>query len=110
MIIEHRTYTLQAGKVGQYLDAYGKSGLELHEGHLGNCVGHYYSEAGMLNQLVMLWQFDDWNQRMERKKRLDADPAWQKLLNEGLAPVVNTIETKLVSPSPFWEPNWLRAR
>jgi len=30
----------------------------------------------------MMWAFDDFNQRMERKAKLDVDPKWSKLLNE----------------------------
>jgi hypothetical protein len=108
MLIEHRTYTLKPGKAGEYLRNYGEAGFAIHEGHLGNCVGQYYSEAGKLNQIIALWQFDDWNQRMERKARLDADPRWQKLLNEGLAPLVTSIETSIVTPTLMWRPKWMR--
>lgn len=104
MIIEHRTYTIQPGKVGEYWSNYGADGFALHEGHLGKCVGQYHSEAGRLNQLVMMWQFDGFDQRMERKATMDADPKWQELLHGGLAPLVNSIETKLLVPSPFWTP------
>ena len=41
---------------------------------------------------------------MERKAKLDADPAWAKLLNEELVPRVEGIETKLLIPNSFWSP------
>jgi hypothetical protein len=102
MIIEHRTYSIRLGEVGNYLDAYGEDGFALHEGHLGKCVGHYRSEVGPQSQLVMMWAFDDFNQRMERKAKLDADPAWTRLLNEELVPRVEGIDTKLLIPNTFW--------
>ena len=52
----------------------------------------------------MMWPFDDFNQRMERKAELDADPNWAKLLNELLVPRVEGIDTKLLIPNTFWLP------
>ena len=104
MIIEHRTYSIRMGEVPNYLNAYEKDGFERHEGFLGKCVGHYRSEVGQQSQLVMMWAFDDFNQRMERKAALDADPAWSKVLNEELVPRVEAIETKLLIPNNFWSP------
>lgn len=106
MIVEHRTYTLQAGAVGPYQEDYGPEGLALHEGHLGTCVGHYHCELGTLNQIVMMWQFDSWEQRMQRKAKLDADPEWRDLLISKLAPKVQSIESKLLIP---WQP-WVDTR
>ena len=104
MIIEHRTYSIRMGELGNYVQAYGEEGLAIHEGHLGKCVGHYRSEVGPQSQMVMMWAFDDFNQRMERKAQLDADPAWAKILNEELVPRVEAIETKLLIPNGFWSP------
>lgn len=104
MIIEHRTYSIRVGEMGNYLNAYGQDGFDLHEGYLGKCVGHYHSEVGAQSQLVMMWAFDDFNQRMDRKAKLDADPAWSRLLNEELIPRVEAIDTKLLIPNAFWSP------
>ncbi|MGB0629179.1 MAG: NIPSNAP family protein [Alphaproteobacteria bacterium] len=43
-------------------------------------VGHYHSEVGTQSQLVMMWAFDAFNQRMDRKAKLDANPAWSREL------------------------------
>lgn len=52
----------------------------------------------------MMCAFDDFNQRMERKAALDADPAWFSLLKEELVPRVEAIDTKLLIPNKFWSP------
>jgi hypothetical protein len=100
--IEHRTYTLKPGATHRYLEIYGAEGFAIHETH-APCVGFYTTEAGALFQLVSLWQFDSFEQRLERRAALNARPDWRERM-EALSPLVDRIESKLLLPAPFWRP------
>ncbi|MGE0737116.1 MAG: NIPSNAP family protein [Alphaproteobacteria bacterium] len=98
--IEHRTYTLKPAKVQQYLDTLGADGFAMIETH-APCVGFYRTEAGALNQLISMWQFDSFEQRMERRAELAARPDWRKKVGP-LADFVERIESKLLFCVPFY--------
>lgn len=97
--IEHRIYTLKPGSTQRYLEIYGADGFAIHETH-APCVGFYYTEAGALFQLISLWQFDSFEQRLERRAELNAKADWRALMAE-LAPFVDRIESKFLLPAPF---------
>src|SRR5689334_14136706 len=102
MFIEHRTYTIQPGRLQEYLDIYGKSGWEAHNAH-SQCLGHYYTDAGAMNRVISMWQYDSLEDRAERGKRLRADPVWQAAFSK-FAPLVVDLQSNLLLPSPFWTP------
>lgn len=101
--IEHRIYTLKSGATQRYLELYSAEGFAVHETH-APCVGFYYSEAGALSQLVSLWQFDSFEQRLERRAALNARPDWRARM-ERMSPLVDRIESKFLLPAPFWRPS-----
>ncbi|CAM5463494.1 NIPSNAP family protein [Eoetvoesiella caeni] len=102
MFIEHRTYAIQPGKLQEYLNVYGEFGWEAHSNHTP-CKGHYYTEAGAMNRVISLWQYDSLADRAERGKQLRADPRWQDAFAK-IAPLVMDIQSNLLLPSPFWSP------
>jgi hypothetical protein len=97
--IEHRIYTLKPGTTRQYLEIYGSDGFAIHETH-APCVGFYYTEAGALFQLISLWQFDSFEQRLERRAELNARADWRARM-EKLSPLVDRIESKFLLLAPF---------
>ncbi len=100
MFIEHRTYTIQPGKLREYLDTYGKLGWEVH-GQNMPCVGHYYTDVGAMNRVVTMWQYDSLEDRTQRSTKLMADPRWKEALSK-IAPLVTNLQSDLLLPSPFW--------
>ena len=100
MFIEHRTYSLKPGALSQYFSGFGDRGFELHE-MMAPCLGWYYSEAGQLFQMVSLWHYDSFAQRLKRRARMYAMPEWRALMSS-VQPYVNSIENRLVLPVPFW--------
>jgi NIPSNAP len=97
--IEHRIYTLKPGATQRYLDLYGAEGLAIHETH-APCVGFYYTEAGALFQLISMWQFDSFEQRLERRATLNARADWKERF-EAVSPFVERIESKFLMLAPF---------
>ena len=100
MFVEERTYTLQPGKVADYLSAYAKDGLDVQRGHLGNLIGYFTTEIGPLNQIVHMWGYDSLGDRQERRAALYADPRWQNYLPTVL-PWLVAQESRILVPTSF---------
>lgn len=103
-VIEHRTYWITPGRLAEYLEAYGTAGYPIQKRYLGECcVGSYLTEVGVVPEMTMLWRFASLDERMARKAENDRDADWQRLMRTGLAPNVDRIVTKAVTPAPYWE-------
>ena len=100
MIVEFRTYTLHPGQVGEFLRIYCAEGLEVQTRILGNLLGYYTTEAGMLNQLVHLWGYQSFEDRLIRRAQLLADAGWQRYLKL-VMPLIHTQESKILLPTSF---------
>jgi hypothetical protein len=103
MIVEMRTYTLHPGKVGQYLALYQAEGLATQTRILGKLVGYYSTEIGDVNQVVHLWAYDSFEERMKRRGALFADPTWLAYIPK-IAPMLISQESKILNPAKFSPP------
>ena len=103
MIVEMREYTLHAGKVPEYLQLYEREGLSIQREILGHMVGYYTTEVGpAVNQIVHLWAYDNFEDRLRRRARLAADPGWQSYLQK-MRPMLAAQRNRLLRPAPFFE-------
>ena len=100
MIVEQRTYTSHAGKAGAYVKAYEAEGLAIQRPILGNMVGYFTTDIGVLNQVIHLWAYQDLQDRTERRARLLADAGWQAYMVK-VQPLVLTQENKILIPAGF---------
>jgi hypothetical protein len=98
MIVEERIYTLQIGKVPEYLKLYAAEGFAVQTRILGNLLGYYQVEFGPQNQIVHLWSYSD---LVDRK--VIGDPDWQAYVKK-IRPLVRYQENKLLIPAPFMQP------
>lgn len=103
MIVEMREYTLQAGKVPEYLRLYQTEGLAIQERILGNMVGYFQTEVGVQNQVVHLWAYRDFADREERRAQLQADEGWRTYVAK-IRPFMVHQESRILRPAPFFEP------
>lgn len=103
MIVEHRMYTLQVGKVNEYLKNYEELGRKLQAEILGPPVGWYYTEVGTLNQIIHMWAYTDFEDRSKRRAELAKNPGWHKYL-ASIQALIITQETKILIPAPFFTP------
>ena len=102
MIVEQRSYTLQPGALPRFLVAYEQYGLPAHQDVYERLVGYYVSETGTLNQIVQLWAFDSFEDRNQRRERLQRDPRWKQYM-EQVAGLVTQQESRLLKPMS-WSP------
>lgn len=103
MIVELREYTLQAGKVPEYLQLYESEGLAIQREILGQLVGYYATEIGTVNEVVHMWAYESFADREQRRARLAADPGWQSYLKK-IRPMIVTQRNRIMKPASFFEP------
>jgi hypothetical protein len=103
MIVEMREYTLHAGQVPEYFKLYEAEGLEIQKRILGHMVGYYASEVGpAVNQVVHLWAYDSFDDRLERRRALAADPGWKAYVAK-MRPMLAAQTNRILTPAPFFE-------
>ncbi len=56
MIIDHRTYVTQHGRLQEFIDRYEKMALGVQQHYLERLVGYFVTDIGPLNQVVHLWR------------------------------------------------------
>jgi len=103
VIVEMREYTLHPGKVPEYLKLYEREGLEIQRRILGRMVGYYSTEIGpSINQIVHLWAYDSLDDRIARRRQLQADPGWQAYVQK-MRPMLAAQTNRILNPAPFFD-------
>jgi len=100
LIVEERIYTLEVGKVPEYLRLYEQEGFAIQTPILGNLIGYFSSEIGDLNLIVHMWGYESFEERTRRRAELMADPGWQAYVAK-VRPLVLRQENRLLIPAPF---------
>ena len=102
MLFEMRTYQLPPSRLKDYLAIYAEKGKSLQCDVLGHLAGCYTTEVGDLNQVIFIWGFSSFEDRMRRRAALANLPAWQAYVAE-VAPLFIRQESRLLMPAPFIE-------
>jgi hypothetical protein len=102
MIVEMRTYTLQPGAAATYIKNYQEEGLAIQRPILGHLVGYYSTEIGPLNQVIHMWGYETFEDRLVRRQKLFADKGWLAYVEKVRALIVSQ-ETKILIPAPFFK-------
>jgi hypothetical protein len=100
MIVEERIYTLYPGKTKVWMDTYEKYGLKIQSEILGNMVGYFSTEFGPLNQIIHMWAYESYEERMRRRGLLFQSEEWLSFLQKVKELIVSQ-ENKLLTPAPF---------
>ena len=100
MLIEMRTYVLQPGSAAKWLEIYEAEAKDVQGDILGNLIGYFYSEVGPLNQIIHMWGYESWDDRIARRTRLFQDERWLAALGK-LRPLIVTQESKILFGAPF---------
>jgi hypothetical protein len=100
VIVEERIYTLEVGKVPEYLRLYEQEGLPIQLPILGNLVGYYSSEIGDLNLIVHLWGYESFEERTRRRAELIANESWKAYVAK-VRPWILRQENRILTPAPF---------
>lgn len=100
MIIDHRTYVTQHGRLQEFIDRYEKMALGVQQHYLERLVGYFVTDIGPLNQVVHLWAYDSLDDRDDRRSRMEKDPAW-KAFKTANAGTFQSQENKILKPVHF---------
>ncbi len=100
MIVDHRTYELQPGRLRDFLALYENEGWPVQRKHLGNLVGFFTTEVGNVNEIVHIWAYEDVADRAKRRAAMAADPAWQAYLQKSRE-FMKHMNNKILVPTSF---------
>jgi hypothetical protein len=100
VIVEERIYTLEVGKVPEYLRLYEAEGLAIQTRILPRMVGYFSTEVGSLNQIVHLWAYEDFEERTRKRAELQVDESWQAYVAK-VRPLILRQENRILVPAPF---------
>jgi NIPSNAP len=99
MIVEMRTYQIQAGKAGEFLKVYQEHGLSIITQY-ARLVGCWTKESGVLNSVVFLWAYEDYGHRSAQRAKLGQDVHWQAFVPMILPYLVHQ-ESVFLNPVAF---------
>jgi hypothetical protein len=100
MVYEERIYTIQPGRMVEYLRNYETLGLPVQMEVLGHLIGFFHTEVGGLNKVVHIWGYDSLDDRLARRATLAAHPDWPAYLEANL-PLIVEQENRVLSPASF---------
>lgn len=101
MIYEKRTYTINPLKMADWLALYQSDATAVQTDHLGQLIGFFFTEIGVVNQVVHIWAYGFG--RSSGAPRADGpDERWQTFSrkNRELA-AVERLESVLMRPTAF---------
>jgi len=99
MILEMRTYQVQAGKAPEFLKIYQDTGLSVITRY-ATLVGCWTKESGVLNSVVFLWGYDDFGHRSAQRAKLAQDPEWVAFV-PSILPFLVHQESVFLNPVSF---------
>jgi hypothetical protein len=100
MILDERTYAIHPEHVTAYLDLYVAEGMALQISHLGDLVGWFTTDAGVVNEVVHMWRYADMGDRERRRVAMEADPAWQAF-RARTSRFVQSMRSRILRPTAF---------
>jgi len=101
MIHELRTYTIQPVKFKDFVAHTAKVGIKLRTKH-SKLVGYWTAEIGELNQVVHLWEYENFDHRTRVRAALAKDKAWNTKYLTRSRPMLQHQESMVLVPADFW--------
>lgn len=99
MIYELRTYTIQVGKLPEYLKLNAEVGRKIRGDSYGKFEGGWTTEFGTLNQYIHLWSYPDLNERDRLRGELQKNDAWTRDYVGRIRPLLLSQQNKILSPA-----------
>jgi hypothetical protein len=100
VIVEERIYRIRTGQIGRYMDLVRSEGIAIQKPILGHLIGYFQTEIGPLSHVVHLWAYRDFEDRLERRRRLAADPRWQAFIPR-LSELIESADNRILIPTDF---------
>jgi hypothetical protein len=100
VIVEERDYHVTTGKLAELVKLYETEGIELQLKYLGRLVGAFTIDVGALSTYTHIWAYDSYDDRIERRARLQADDRWKAFLAK-VQPLIHTQQNRILLPTSF---------
>jgi hypothetical protein len=100
VIVEERDYHVFTGKLNELVGLYESEGIELQERYLGRLIGAFTTDVGKLSTYTHLWAYDGYDERLRRRRELQADDDWKAFLAK-IQPLIHTQENRILIPTSF---------
>jgi NIPSNAP protein len=100
VILEQRDYHVTTGKLSELVRLYETEGIAIQERYLGGFVGAFTTDIGALSTYTSLWRYDSYDEREERRARLQADDGWKDFLGR-IQPLIHTQVNRILVPTSF---------
>jgi hypothetical protein len=100
VIVEQRDYQAFTGKLNEVVRLYETEGIELQQRYLGNLLGAFTTDIGALSMYTHLWGYESYDERRDRRAKLQADEAWKDFLTR-LQPLLHTQQNRILIPTSF---------
>lgn len=97
MLTELRIYTAHTGMGAAFANLYREEGLPIQLPVGGKLAGFYRTEVGDPNQVILIWEYESYEDRLARRAELFKIPAWMDFLKKA-APMIQGEENKLLNP------------
>lgn len=101
MIHELRTYTLIPDRAAEFVNLTREAGFAIRTRH-SKCLGYWTTEIGDLNQVVHLWEYEDYAHRTRVRAALARDGAWNSEYLPRSRPCLVSQESTILVPSDVW--------
>lgn len=102
MIHELRTYSIQPGKLAEYVELAGSVSRPIRGDRFGKLVGYWTAEHGPLNQVLHMWEFADVAARAQARAGLAKDERWTKEYVPRSQALLVSQETTLLIPVDWY--------
>jgi hypothetical protein len=100
MIVEQRDYHVYTGKLAELVRLYETEGIAVQQEILGGFIGAFTTEIGALSTYTSMWRYESFDEREQRRARLQADERWKAFLPK-IQPLIHTQQNRILVPTPF---------
>jgi hypothetical protein len=87
-LVNHRVYTIQVRKMGEFLEIFNRLAMPIQLRHLNPPIGMFTTEVGALNQFVHIWEYENYSDFEKRVAARNADPEWGAYLKATVSLIV----------------------
>ena len=100
MILDERSYAIWPQYVKDYLRIYETEGMALQVSHLGDLIGWFTTDTGVVNEVVHIWRYADAGDRERRRAAMEADPRWLEFRAK-TSHFVQSMRSRILRPTSF---------
>ena len=100
MILEQRDYHVYTGRLAELVRLYETEGIGVQQEILGGFIGAFTTDIGALSTYTSMWRYESFDEREQRRARLQADERWKAFLPK-IQPLIHTQQNRILVPTSF---------